>query len=319
VTDARERARARTRRERRIALGVIVAAVALAGVWLVSGSLGGDGADERAAAQGPPPNQPAQLPGGGRTVLPDHRVVALYGAPQDEQLGALGIGTPEEAAARLKAQAAPYDRPGRPVMPAFELIATIVAADPGTDGKYRFRQTEDTIDTYLAAARKAGALLVLDVQPGLAPFMEEVRWLEPWLREPDVGLALDPEWSMGPGEVPGEVIGSTEAAIVNRVARYVSGIVEEENLPQKLLIVHQFTTGMIHHRRRLEAPPGVALVVNVDGFGNRLNKISKYHLFVRDDGRWFNGFKLFYEEDVNLMRPRGVLRLNPPPDVVIYE
>ena len=32
-----------------------------------------------------------------------------------------------------------------------------------------------------------------------------------------------------------------------------------------------------------------------------------------------NGFKLFYEEDTNLMRPAGVLRLRPSPDLVVYE
>ena len=43
----------------------------------------------------------AQLPGGGRRIFPDYRVVAFYGAPQDDALGALGIGTPDEAAAAL--------------------------------------------------------------------------------------------------------------------------------------------------------------------------------------------------------------------------
>jgi hypothetical protein len=63
----------------------------------------------------------------------------------------------------------------------------------------------------------------------------------------------------------------------------------------------------------------VALVVNVDGFGDRPNKISKYHAFARTDGRWFNGFKLFYHEDVNLITPRRALSLTPQPDVIIYE
>jgi hypothetical protein len=149
--------------------------------------------------------------------------------------------------------------------------------------------------------------------------MDEVRAYARYLKEPDVGLALDPEWSMRKGELPGQVIGSTDASVVNRVSRYLSKVVADNDLPQKLLLVHQFTTGMIQHKRRLEPSPGVALVVNVDGFGDRPNKISKYHSFARADGRWFNGLKLFYHEDVNLITPRRALTLSPQPDVIVYE
>jgi hypothetical protein len=252
-------------------------------------------------------------------VLPHYRLVALYGAPQDPQLGELGIGTPAQAAQKLLVQSQPYAEPGRPVMPAMELIATLVTAAPGDDGKYRMRQTSETIDRYLAAARKAKALLLLDIQPGRASFMSEVKAYRHWLEQPDVGLAIDPEWSMGPGEVPGQVIGHTTSTIVNQVTSYISKIVEDDNLPQKVLIVHQFTPGMIEHKKWLKRPPGVALTVNVDGFGTRDNKVSKYDLFATNGSHWFNGFKLFYHEDVGLMRPKSVLNLLPPPDVVVYE
>ena len=69
---------------------------------------------------------------------------------------------------------------------------------------------------------------------------------------------------------------------------------------------------MIARRARAEAPPGVALTVNVDGFGNRADKsleVPRVHARPRR-GR-HNGFKLFYSEDTNLMPPRGVLSLRP--------
>ena len=62
---------------------------------------------------------------------------------------------------------------------------------------YRTREDPEVIDRYLRAARKAKALLVLDIQPGRAPFGPEIERLQRWLREPDVGLALDPEWHVG--------------------------------------------------------------------------------------------------------------------------
>jgi hypothetical protein len=59
--------------------------------------------------------------------------------------------------------------------------------------------------------------------------------------------------------------------------------------------------------------------MNVDGFGDRPNKVAKYNQFTHDGTRFHRGYKLFYEEDTGLMRPRSVLALQPPPDLVVYE
>jgi hypothetical protein len=149
-------------------------------------------------------------------------------------------------------------------------------------------------------------------------FLAETRHLDRWLREPDVGLALDPEWHT-PGAVPGTTIGSVDAATVNAVARHVSAIVRERNLPEKLFVVHQFTPNMIAGKERVQRWPGLAMTMNVDGFGDRPNKLAKYHQFTHDGTRFHNGLKLFFREDTNLMRPRSVLGLRPPPDLVVYE
>ena len=88
VEARRERARRRTQRERRVgAAGAGV--VMLVGAAFVLTQLGGS---ETVASPGSTKGshqaqKPAQLPRGGRVLLPDYRVVALYGAPQDDQLG----------------------------------------------------------------------------------------------------------------------------------------------------------------------------------------------------------------------------------------
>jgi hypothetical protein len=71
----------------------------------------------------------------------------------------------------------------------------------------------------------------------------------------------------------------------------------------------------------LKKRDGLAMVMNVDGFGGQAIKIAKYRAFARTAkaAGLRRGFKLFYEEDTNLMKPRQVLRLSPPPDVVVYE
>jgi hypothetical protein len=309
----REEARRRIQRQRRITAGAVlgVAVVGIAG--LGTALLGGDSPD-RAAADS------IQLPRGGREILPRNRVVAFYGAPQDQELGALGIGSPSAAAKRLEKQASAYRAGGKPVLPAFELIATVANAAPGAKGLYSTRQSHRTISRYLRAARAHKALLLLDIQPGRSDFMREARAYRRFLEEPDVSLALDPEWKMAPGQVPGQQIGSTDAAAVNQVSRWLAGIVKDKGLPQKLLVVHRFTRSMIKDESQLVRRPGIALTVNVDGFGTRPQKVAKYREFTRGrDRRPLNGFKLFYKEDTNLMPPRNVLRLRPRPDFVVYE
>jgi hypothetical protein len=310
------------RRRRLAALGVVAAAAALVGaaVGAGDGSRGDTGrpAAKASADQEPPPGKPTELPLGGREIFPRFRVVAFYGAPQSHELGALGIGSPDAAVRRLAKQAKPYAKKTRPVMLALELLADVANRDPGTDGLYRTRQPASVIRRYLAAARRAKALLVLDIQPGHADFLTEARHLDRWLREPDVGLALDPEWHT-PGAVPGTRIGSVQAADVNAVARHVAAIVRKYQLPEKLFVIHQFTPDMIAGKDRVEQPPGLAVTMNVDGFGDRPNKISKYHQFTHDGTRFHRGYKLFYEEDTNLMTPRSVLALQPRPDFVVYE
>jgi hypothetical protein len=61
------------------------------------------------------------------------------------------------------------------------------------------------------------------------------------------------------------------------------------------------------------------MVLNVDGFGGREVKIAKYRNFARDAPDFIPGFKLFYEEDLNLLAPRDVMRMKPRPQLVVYE
>jgi hypothetical protein len=274
-----------------------------------------------ASTTGPPTTTAAalpQLPRGGRQLFPRWRVVAFYGGARGGTLGVLGEAPPERIGERVLAAARPFVAHGRPVMPAFELIATTANDHPGPSGRYRTRMDHAVIDRYLRAARALKGLLILDVQPGRSDFLTEVRQYERFLREPDVGLALDPEWSMGPGQVPGQAIGSTDAATVNRVSGWLAGLVERGRLPHKLLVIHQFTRTMVRDKDKVVRRPGLAMTFHVDGFGGQVDKRAKYRLFTRD-GRWHNGFKLFYDEDVDLMTPAETMRLRPPPDLVTYQ
>ena len=315
-----ERARRRARESRRrhakrrlIALGAAGAIAFAAGAAV---GAGGEEEANRADAEG---DAGVELPRGGRDLLPRHTLVGFYGAPQDDELGALGIGSISAVSQRLQTQARAYEG-RRPVLPVFELLASIATADAGDDGNYRLLQPHSVIRRFHDAARRSRGLLLLDLQPGRADFVAEVERLERWLREPDVGLALDPEWHVGPAEIPGQVIGSVDVGTVNEISARLSRIVARHDLPEKLLVVHQFTADMLAGRARLRDRPGVAIVLNSDGFGDPPNKIAKYEdLRPERESPFYPGFKLFYREDIDLMSPGEVLDLRPQPKLIVYE
>jgi putative cell wall-binding protein len=259
------------------------------------------------------------LPSGGRRLFPDSRMVAYYGNAQSAALGVLGEGTPEEIIPRLMDAATPFDRPERPLLPAMELIVDVAQFRPGPDGDYSLASTDEHVQRYLDAARGIGAYLFLDIQPGRSTFLPAVQRWERFLKEPDVGLALDSEWRMGPNEVPGRVIGSVDAAEVNEVADYLAALVRDNDLPQKLFVVHQFTEDMITNRDQIIRPRELAFTIHIDGFGPRGAKLDTYGEYA-DDPNAFYGFKLFYDEDPNIFQPDEVLEvLDPVPDLITYQ
>jgi hypothetical protein len=266
-----------------------------------------------------PPTSAAQLPLGGRTLLPRYRVVAYYGAPGNGALGALGRWSPDAAAAHIQRTAAQYAGFGRPVQPAMELIATVAQASAGPDGLFSAPVSQAAVAQYLAAAHRHKMLLILDFQPGRGAFLPQVKQFASFLTDPSVGVALDPEWKVGPHQRPAQVIGQASAASINAVGAYLAGIVRAHNLPQKLFVLHEFTLSMIPNRTAVVRHPELATVFHADGHGSIANKraIYKYLHFPRDAGA---GFKLFFREDPKLMTPVQVMHdLSRPPDLITYE
>ncbi len=260
------------------------------------------------------------LPGGGRSLLPDNRLVALYGSHFTPALGVLGEQAPSQLGPRLDAIVDPYrELSDRPILPALDLIATIATASAGADGLYRSRSTDAEIQQWLDAARANDAYLILDLQPGRSDFLTEAQAYERFLREPDVGLALDPEWrTTAPQRPGGGTIGSVSAAEINAVSAWLSDLVAEEQLPEKLLIIHNFRVDMVTDRQDVTASEGLAVLFHMDGQGGRNVKLDSYRI-LRQTSPFYNGFKIFFDEDPNPFQPAEVLNLDPVPDFISYQ
>jgi len=265
---------------------------------------------------------PKELPRGGRTLFPAHRLVGFCGTPGAPALGELQGNLAKKAKA-LEARAALFSQ-GRKLLPVFELIAVVVEAYAGPDGKYRHRVDSSVVDDYLRAARDTKALLLLNIQPGQSDFLTEVKHFERYLREPDVGVALDPEWAMKPGQRPGAYFGQTTGETLNDVAAYLASLVEEDNLPEKALVFHEVVKDVIKDEALIRPYPGVVLIKSVDGLGPVRAKIATYgNLMEKIKSGVHPGFKLFFDEDSRggsrLMTAAEVLALSPVPEYVMYE
>lgn len=319
------------RRGLQLALAGLVVLLVVAGLVRVLD--GGDGAaDDRPRRAAPsagaspgespkppkPPRPPATPPVSGGIFDDGRFLVAYYGTAQTGSLGVLGETDPDTAFRRLRAAAAPFARPAQPVRLVYELIVTVADGVPGPRGVFSHDIPRAEVERYVAAARRHGVLLLLDVQPGRDSFPEVAkRWA--WaLREPGVGLALDPEWRMGRHERPGRVIGSVDAREVNRTARWLVALQAKHQLPQKLFVLHQFRSDMIEHIGQVQPHRSLAMVQHVDGFGTPEQKRATYDAVARPK-QFVMGFKLFYDEDVRRLNPTQVHQIRPKVRFVSFQ
>ena len=274
----------------------------------------------------PTPARLLQLPRGGREVFPRYRLVGYAGGPGSAALGRLGIGDPDARVAEIERLGRHYAG-GRQVLPVLELITVVAHDKPGRSGSYNGMIDAAEIDRWLVIARRHKAVLLLDIQPGRADFLPLVKALRPWLVQPDVGVALDPEWAVGPGQVPGRVFGSTTGEELDQVAAYLAALVRARRLPQKIMVVHQLAPRVIRNLERLRPHREVAVIKSVDGIGSPAAKTDTWNRLVAGLGRLpggvHPGFKLFFEEDARgastLMGPAQVMRLRPTPEYILYE
>jgi hypothetical protein len=253
--------------------------------------------------------------------LGEHRILAYYGHPYESAMGILGEYEPEEFAERLRSTAEAYALadPETPVIPTIELIASVAQRDPGEDGLYLFRTPPEVIEEYSQLAEENGFLLMLDIQLGRSTIAEEVEALMPFLERPHVHLAIDTEYSVEEGQVPGIDLGTVDGADVQEAIETVSELVEREGLPHKIVLVHQFEPVIVQNKEAISPTDNVQVVLHADGFGGLEPKVSKYDMLVTQEPIQYGGFKVFYRQDTPVMTPEQVLRLEPAPAVVTYQ
>ncbi|PPH36463.1 hypothetical protein C5C53_10500 [Rathayibacter sp. AY1E3] len=271
----------------------------------------------RAAASG------WQLPGGGQRMFGGHLFVAIYGTPGAPVLGVLGEQGLEPTIARAEAVAEPYRAlTDKQVVPSLEIITTVAAGDPGKDGDYSNELDAADIRPYIDAAQAAGMYVVLDLQSGLTDFLTQAKQYADLLSLPNVGLALDPEWRLLPGQKPLQQIGRVSAAEVDSVSEWLADLVQSEGLPPKMFVLHQFRLSMLQDRDSIRRDrPELEFLIHVDGQGSQPDKQATWdalHEGAPEGIGW--GWKNFYDEDAPMLTPAETMaEVRPLPDLVTYQ
>ena len=219
------------------------------------------------------------LPG---AILPFHRIIAFYGNLFSTRMGILGELPKEEMLAKLQEEVANWQAADSTTktIPALHYIAVTAQSQPGNGNMYRLRMPFHQIDTIIAWAKTINALVFLDIQVGHSTVAEEVAMLAPYLQLPNVHLGIDPEFSMKNGEAPGKRIGHFMADDINDAISLLTATVKENKLPPKILVIHRFTQGMIKNYQDIQIVPEVQVVIDMDGFGDKILKESTYKRYI---------------------------------------
>jgi hypothetical protein len=249
-------------------------------------------------------------------------VLAFYGSPLSKRMGVLGVYPIPELHRMLGEWAAAYDAVNgdRGVRKAFYIIYGM-AWPEGEIGILR----ESRLVEYIEYALANDILVFVDHQIGKYSVEAAVKRILPFLRYPNVHLALDPEWRT---TKPMVEIGSVTAAELNAAQKMMEDYLVEHGYPgERMLVVHQFNWKMIGGREQVRTDFGrVRLIHCADGFGSPTVKRQAYAFNAQAWNMPVKGFKLFFKSgvpgagfDEPLMSPTDVFGLEPRPSLIMYQ
>lgn len=255
------------------------------------------------------------------SLLPEHRMLLVYGLPGNEQYGMLASYDNLRLLEILREKADEFEEyePDRPIILGMQLITSAAQKQPGHDGSYLSDTSVSTVYQYIEFTREHDMVLFLDAQIGRRSVPEDVQRLDRYLQHPHVHLAIDPEFDVGRTEIPTQNIGSTRAADIRWVQEYLVNLSAAAGIPPKILIVHQFTDEMIQNRPLLRPVRGVQMVMSVGLWGSIEQKSSAYNSLVADDLVEFGGIMISGAWDNPAMSTEDVINLPHAPEIVIYQ
>jgi hypothetical protein len=253
------------------------------------------------------------------SILRHSDILAFYGHPLSRNMGILGRYNKEELYDKLSILADEYrEAGGRNIVKAFYIIFGTVwpEAQIGIIQEALLRE-------WVEFALERDMLIFLDHQMGRYTPEEGIRRMLPWLRYPNVHLALDPEWRT---LRPMKEIGHITAEELNHVQQIMEDYLIGNQLPgERFLVVHQFNHIMLRNRADIRSDfTRIRFVHCISGIGTPTKKRDTYALGAQAVNLPVKGFKLWFDfgipehADKPLMTPLEVMELDPRPFIIMY-
>lgn len=256
-------------------------------------------------------------------LFTNNTVVAYYGHPNSKVMGIVGRYSKSGLAKHLLKTANTYDKVNgeRGVIPAFYIIYG-TCHPKGEIG----RLSREKLLSYIEFALEHNFIIYIDHQIGKYKPSQALAEMLPYLKYPNVHLAIDVEWRT---TRPMQEIGHITAEELNGLQQQMRNYMLKNNIPGKRqLVFHQFHQVMVRGIRNVNADyDPVMLIHSTSGWGNPAVKRSTHSRNAKITNIPNKGFKLWYyysdkkgiHYDKPLMSPAQVLGLNPQPGLVIYQ
>jgi hypothetical protein len=348
--------RARAARSRRACPGALVTLALTVVLVFVGCSGAGSPAPGPVDAHGAtlPTAAPSGTPGTPGTVtafdpsvgapLPYNRIVAAYGI-----VGGFDVNGPASTLNMLDAflpqlqqlgqQYAALD-PLHPVKLAIDLVVNVIQPCSAFPRYCSSWPDDPTMQAYVDYCQKHNLLLFFDVQLGTEPVKDAVMnhlltYLEKY---PFTELALDTEFHFpdnpqGYADAAGYpcCLGWMNADEINWASAELAQISLQQQLPRKVLLVHEWNSGVLPDKNKIQLNPDTSFVLQSDGFGNYGNKLGDYQLFDQQQLVEYAGYKLFFHyaaggsfdyADYNnpaVQTPAQILQIFPQPLFISYQ
>jgi LysM repeat protein len=262
--------------------------------------------------------------------------LTYYGRPTVFVMGILGEMNVISLTAELKEKARVLDEVNGAdlrVKPAFHLVHGMATVTPTAEGDYLEYLDDATVMEYIHQGLRENIAVILDVQVGKLSVSEAISPVLPYLKYPNVHLAVDPEFAMShPNQaVPGNPIGFVTGEQINEATATIEQYMTENKIRgRRIFLVHQFFDEMIIDKEQLRwESPQVELTFCADGWGDPWGKITKYNnFFAETDAVKYTAFKMFYRWDEPVLTEAQSMGVEPynenlgvqvTPNMIIYQ
>jgi len=252
-----------------------------------------------------------------------NHIIAYYGHPKSKIMGIIGRHPKEELVELLRKEAAEYDRVNgeKGVVCAFYIIYG-TCQPHGNIG----RMNPEMLESYINFCLENRMLIYIDHQIGKNAPRDAIAEILPYLKYPNVHLAIDVEWRT---TRPMKEVGHITAAELNELQQIMRKYMIDNNIPGKRqLVFHQFNDRMVTQISQVKADyDPVMLIHSTSGWGKPSVKLSTHERNARVTNIPDKAFKLWYfysdkkgvHYDKPLMTPEDVIALTPQPGLIIYQ